>query len=53
MVAVVGRVDDVRVVQLAQIFQLLVNLLINKGAIVVKKNKRVRISLAEGKLTPC
>lgn len=27
MVAVVGRVDDVRVVQLAQIFQLLVNLL--------------------------
>lgn len=27
MVAVIGRVDDVRVVQLAQIFQLLVNLL--------------------------
>lgn len=27
MVAVIGRVDDIRVVQLAQIFQLLVNLL--------------------------
>lgn len=40
MVAVIGRVDDVRVVQLAQIFQLLVNLLTTRAAVV--KNKRAR-----------
>lgn len=37
MVAVVGRVDDVRVVQLAQIFQLLVNLLINEERSLLKR----------------
>lgn len=37
MITVVGRVDDVRVVQLAQIFQLLVNLLINKERSLLKR----------------